>query len=228
MLDWDLAKGPQRAVQGTRRRVPSRSGTVVATRTIVVSILAGVIVTLLASLRPAIKANPCSADRSGARGCDVAGRRHRAFRCRCVGRRRCALGIVLLVYGIFRDPVRSATRLLALELGDADPVHRRSAECRSVRSGRSRSVLGWPGARIGGTAGRLARENALRNPSRTASTASALMIGLALITFVAILGSGLRSSFGDAVDKLFVADYALTASNGFDPFVEAEPTTPPR
>jgi hypothetical protein len=46
------------------------------------------------------------------------------------------------------------------------------------------------------------------------------VIGLALITFVAILGAGLRTSFGDAVDKLFVADYALTASNGFDPFTK--------
>jgi putative ABC transport system permease protein len=82
------------------------------------------------------------------------------------------------------------------------------------------SVLGWPGARLGGTPGELARENAMRNPSRTASTASALMIGLALITFVAILGAGLRTSFGDAVDKLFVADYALTAENGFDPFTK--------
>src|SRR3954452_22258094 len=60
----------------------------------------------------------------------------------------------------------------------------------------------------------------MRNPSRTASTASALMIGLALITFVAILGAGLRTGFGDAVDKLFVADYALTAENGFDPFTK--------
>jgi len=60
----------------------------------------------------------------------------------------------------------------------------------------------------------------MRNPSRTASTASALMIGLALITFVAILGAGLRTSYGDAVDKLFVADYALTAENGFDPFTK--------
>ena len=58
----------------------------------------------------------------------------------------------------------------------------------------------------------------MRNPSSTASTASALMIGLALITFVAILGAGLRSSFSDAVNKLFVGDYALTAENGFDPF----------
>jgi len=82
------------------------------------------------------------------------------------------------------------------------------------------AVLGWPATRLGGTAGTLARENAMRNPSRTASTASALMIGLALITFVAILGAGLRTSFGDAVDKLFVADYALTAENGFDPFTK--------
>ena len=58
----------------------------------------------------------------------------------------------------------------------------------------------------------------MRNPSRTAATASALMIGLALITYVAILGAGLRTSYGDAVDKLFAADYALTAENGFDPF----------
>jgi putative ABC transport system permease protein len=81
-------------------------------------------------------------------------------------------------------------------------------------------VLGWPGTRIGGTPGTLARENAMRNPSRTASTASALMIGLALITFVAILGQGLRASFQDAVDKLFVANYAITAQNGFDPFTK--------
>src|SRR6185437_9257491 len=53
---------------------------------------------------------------------------------------------------------------------------------------------------------------------RTASTAAALMIGLALVTFVAILGQGLRASFNDAVNKLFVANYALTAPNNFDPF----------
>jgi putative ABC transport system permease protein len=46
------------------------------------------------------------------------------------------------------------------------------------------------------------------------------MIGVALITFVAILGAGLRASYNDAVDKLFVGDYALTAENGFDPFTK--------
>src|SRR5207237_2314366 len=72
------------------------------------------------------------------------------------------------------------------------------------------SVLGAPGARLGGTAGKLARENAMRNPSRTASTAGALMIGLSVITFVAVLGQGVKAAFSGAVDQLFVADYSLT------------------
>ena len=74
-------------------------------------------------------------------------------------------------------------------------------------------VLGAPGARFGGTAGRLARQNAVRNPARTASTAAAVMIGLALITFVAVIGQGFRTSFTSAVDELFVADYSLSAGN---------------
>ena len=71
-------------------------------------------------------------------------------------------------------------------------------------------VVGSPGARFGGVAGRLARQNAVRNPSRTASTAAAVMIGLALITFVAVIGQGVRSSFSGAVDQLFVGDYAIS------------------
>jgi putative ABC transport system permease protein len=74
-------------------------------------------------------------------------------------------------------------------------------------------VLGAPAARFGGTPGRLARSNAVRNPARTASTAAAVMIGLALITFVAVVGEGFRSSFSSSVDVLFVADYAVTAGN---------------
>jgi ABC-type antimicrobial peptide transport system permease subunit len=51
----------------------------------------------------------------------------------------------------------------------------------------------------------------MRNPSRTASTAGALMIGLSLITFVAVLGQGVKTSFSSAVNELFVADYSVTA-----------------
>ncbi len=53
------------------------------------------------------------------------------------------------------------------------------------------SAIGWPLERLRGVTGRLARENAVRNPSRTAVTAAALMIGLALVTFVTVLAGGL-------------------------------------
>ena len=195
-----------------------KTGTVFATRTIVVSILVGVVVTLLASLRPAIKATrvpPIAAVREGATlPVTRFSRFGPVFSLAILG-----LGILLLVYGIFGGGMSTAGRLLALGFGTLILFVGVAMNAkRAVRP--LASVLGWPGARIGGLAGTLARENAMRNPSRTASTASALMIGLALITFVAILGAGLRTSFGDAVDKLFVADYALTAENGFDPFTK--------
>ena len=51
-------------------------------------------------------------------------------------------------------------------------------------------VVGWPARRAGGVAGELAGANSARNPGRTASTAAALMIGLTLVTVVAVLGAG--------------------------------------
>ena len=78
-------------------------------------------------------------------------------------------------------------------------------------------VLGGPAARFAGAPGILARENAMRNPQRTASTASALMIGLALVTLVGMLAASIRASFFDAVDKIWVTDYAVTAQNNYSP-----------
>jgi ABC-type antimicrobial peptide transport system permease subunit len=78
-------------------------------------------------------------------------------------------------------------------------------------------VLGAPGARIGGTAGSLAQRNAARNPGRTAWTAAAMMIGLALVTLVSVLAAGLKTTFEDSVNQAFKADYALTSQNGFTP-----------
>ena len=79
----------------------------------------------------------------------------------------------------------------------------------------------WPVERPGIIADKssrgLARENAQRNPQRTASTASALMIGLALVTLVAVLAQGIRQTFLNSVDQQFVADYAITAQNNFSP-----------
>ena len=76
------------------------------------------------------------------------------------------------------------------------------------------SVLGWPAQRLAGTAGRLARENVMRNPARTAVTAAALMIYLALVTFVAVLGQGMRTSVTNGVDRVVRADYVVTADDG--------------
>ena len=213
-----IAKGLNALFSALGVEFPS-GGTVFATRTIVVSMVVGVVVTLLASLRPAIKATrvpPIAAVREGATL--PASRLSRLGPVASIV--TLALGILLLVYGIFGSGLATAARLSALGFGTLLLFIGVAMNAkRAVRP--LAALLGWPGTKIGGTAGTLARENAMRNPSRTASTASALMIGLALITFVAILGAGLRSSFADAVNKLFVADYALTAENGFDPFTTA-------
>ncbi|MQY08670.1 ABC transporter permease [Actinomadura macrotermitis] len=71
-------------------------------------------------------------------------------------------------------------------------------------------VLGAPFARLLGTPGRLAQQNALRNPRRTAATASALMIGLALITTVNVLGASMSASVDEEIGKQFGADYIVT------------------
>ena len=53
----------------------------------------------------------------------------------------------------------------------------------------------------------------MRNPSRTAATASALMIGLGVVVFVAVFAQGLKSSFVDSFDEVVRADYVVTGKN---------------
>ena len=67
------------------------------------------------------------------------------------------------------------------------------------------------------TTSTIAVENARRSPDRTASTASALMIGLALVTLVATLAAGIIKTFEGAVNDAFAGDYAITAQNNFSP-----------
>jgi putative ABC transport system permease protein len=77
--------------------------------------------------------------------------------------------------------------------------------------------IAMPNARFGRFAGKLARENAMRYPARTAATAAALMIGLALVTFVAVLGQGLRTSIRQSVEKQVLADYIVSPKNPLQP-----------
>ena len=74
--------------------------------------------------------------------------------------------------------------------------------------------------RLAGTTGRLAKENALRNPRRTAATSSALMIGLSLVTGFSILGASARASIDRTADDVLRADYVISAAMG-QPFTPA-------
>jgi putative ABC transport system permease protein len=79
-------------------------------------------------------------------------------------------------------------------------------------------VIGAPLQRFQGIPGRLARENAERQPQRTAITASALMIGLALVVFTAIFAAGLRGSIDKVIDEqLSRSALIVTHDDGFSP-----------
>ncbi|HEY7952123.1 MAG TPA: ABC transporter permease [Solirubrobacteraceae bacterium] len=138
------------------------SGTVLQTRTIVVSLLVGTIVTLLAGLMPAVRATrvpPIAAMREGVE----IERRRRLFRRR---------------YLIVRPLARAVGALVS-----------------------------WRGI-----TGHLARENSIRQPGRTLVTAAALTVGLALVTFVAVLADGTKASIDRAVSRSFAGDLIVENS----------------
>jgi len=191
------------------------TGLLFQTRTIVVALLVGIIVTLAASLRPALRATrvpPIAAVREGATLPES-----RFARFRTIGAiGLTALGFAALLFGLFGSGLETTQILLFMGLG-ALLIFFGVALFASKLVPALATALGWPAAKIGGAPGQLARGNAKRNPQRTASTAAALMIGLALVTLVAVLGQGIRSTFTGAVDEIFVADYAITAQNNFSP-----------
>jgi putative ABC transport system permease protein len=190
------------------------AGTVFRTRTIVVSLLLGTFVTLLASLRPALRATrvePIAAVREGA----LLPRSRLARFGLPFAITTFVAGVALLLYGGLSGG-SAGMRLLAIGIGVLVLFFGVSLLASRLVTPLART-LGSPGARFGGSPGALAQRNAMRNPSRTAATASALMIGLALVTVVAVLAAGLKTRFESAVNALFVADYALTSQNGFIP-----------
>jgi putative ABC transport system permease protein len=77
----------------------------------------------------------------------------------------------------------------------------------------------FPDARPDRSATEVGNENARRNPGRTAATAAALMIGVALVTFVSVLANGMKASNRGAIEDQVKADYVVTSQDGFTPFV---------
>jgi putative ABC transport system permease protein len=191
------------------------NGLVLHTRTVVVAVVVGIVVTVLASLRPAWRATrvpPIAAVREGAEL--PPGRFHKY---RPVGSAvLTALGFAFLIYGLFGHGLGTKQVLLFMGLGTL--LVFLGVSLLSARFARPLAwAIGAPASQFGGAAGALARDNARRNPQRTASTASALMIGLALVTLVAVIAAGITKSFRGAVNDLWISGYAITAQNNFDP-----------
>jgi putative ABC transport system permease protein len=192
---------------------------VFATRTIVVSLAVGVGITLLAGLFPAIRATrvpPISAVREGATL--PHGRFHR-FTPWVAG--LVVVGsLLLLARAMFTDELGTGDRLLSIA-GGVLLLFLGVAMLSSKLVRPIAAVVGTPARRAGGVAGRLASGNSVRNPGRTAATAAALMIGIALVSFIATLTNGMKTSNREAIEEQVIADYVVTSTDGYTPFVAA-------
>ncbi len=192
-----------------------QAATVFKTRTIIVALLVGIVITLIAAVRPALRATrvpPIAAAREGALLPPSRWAKFGPYAAAAT-----VIGaVVLMLIGLLATGLSTGLRLLAVGVGAVALFIGISMLAPKLVPPLVR-VLGWPATKIGGAAGRLAEGNSARNPARTASTASALMIGLALVTLVGVLAAGLRTGFKSSVNKAFVANYAITATNNFSP-----------
>ena len=186
------------------------TGSVVELRTIIVALVVGVVVTVLASVVPARRATriaPVIALREGLTAEVHVSRRRIVFAALL-----CLAGAGVLAYGLFGGA--SGSGAAATLGGGAVAVFLGVALFMPQLVRPLAWIVGAPLERMAGVSGRLARENATRNPARTAVTAAALMIGVALVAFVSIFAAGLRGSIDGAVDRAFTGDLWVVARSG--------------
>ncbi len=172
--------------------------------TIIVPLLVGTIVTVVAAVLPARKATkvlPVEALREAAPGSGRPSRRRAVIGSVVLG-----LGLVSLSLGLFGDGGMKLVGLgiLAALIGvtTLGPL--------AVRP--MAGALGWP-LSLRGVTGDLARQNAMRNPKRTSSTAAALMVGLTLVIGVSVFASSLKGSVGDVLGGSTKADLFLARAS---------------
>lgn len=186
----------------------SSQSLIIAPRTVIVSLVVGLVVTLVAAYLPARKAGkvpPVAAMRDDAVLAE-SGMRGRTI----VGTILTATGVGLLLAGLFAD-VPNATYwvgagILGVVLGVAliSPIVGRPVI----------AALGWVYRKTFGAVGLMAEQNAQRNPRRTGATASALMIGVTLVSMMAVFGASAKASVDKALEKEFVADYVVSSVVG--------------
>lgn len=183
------------------------STTVISTRTIVAALVVGLGVTLASALAPALRASrvpPVAAMRPEL-GFEQRGSRRRII----VGGVVTAAGVVLLAVGLFARSGGtigiigfSAIGAVALFLG--------VASLSATFAKRASLLIGAPFAKVFDVPGELARQNAARAPRRTAATASALMIGLALVSTFSVVAASVKASFNETLDRAVTADYVVS------------------
>jgi putative ABC transport system permease protein len=187
---------------------------VMESRTVVVSLLIGVVVTFVSSLIPALRSTrvpPIAALSAFTPAPDRRRRLLYAVLSILLG----AVGLAMVLIGLLGNADAGAAAGL---MGGGAVVIVIAVSIFSPRLVPPlATVAGWPLERLRRLTGRLARENAQRNPSRTAVTAAALMIGLALVTFVTVFSAGLKSSVAQVVDENFAGGLVIQNSDGFSP-----------
>jgi putative ABC transport system permease protein len=187
-------------------------------RTILVSYIVGIVVTMVAAYVPARRAgkvSPVAAMRD-----DVSMPEASTHRRMIVGSVIIAVGLGLMVLGFMGE---GGTGLLGIGVGMLAILVGVALLAAII----GRPVIHGLGAlyrRMFGTVGTLATENSLRNPRRTAATASALMIGLTLITLMSILGASSKESFAKIIDQAITSELVVSNAVGapFSPTIAEE------
>ena len=174
-------------------------------RTAIVGLLVGTLVTVVSAIGPArnaVRIAPVAAlaDRSP----DGAGA-HPTRRRLISGTAVTVLGVALLGIGLSKPVV-------ALVGAGAACVFLGAAMLAPAIARPLSGLLGRPLAALLGEPGKLGRENSMRSPRRTAQTASALMVGLALVSAMAVFGASLSESATSSVDQAISADLLISAN----------------
>jgi len=196
-----VAIGLRALLSGFGLEIPTGS-IVLAPRTVLVSLLTGVLVSAASAVLPArkaAKAPPIAAMRDLAH--DSSGRSRRRV---VIGAAVTGAGVTTLSLGLLLDPKRT----LLVGLGAA-AIFIGVAVLGPVLARPASRFLGAPLPALNGMPGTLARENAVRNPKRTSATAAALMIGVSLVAFITIFGSSTKKALTADIDKTFTSDFLI-------------------
>ncbi len=173
----------------------------------------GLLFTVVSAVLPAYRASripPVAALRATALG-GSASLRRRAF----TGAGITISGVVLLLVGLFGG-LSNGLLLTGIGAGVSFIGVAVIAPLFSRSFGR---IAGAPLPRLRGLPGRLAKENAMRKPRRMAATASALMIGVALVSVLAVLAASFKTTIKDAVEDEVIAEYQVQVGGFVDPTV---------